>query len=79
MRKRISQAAARGAIKRLKELERQREQERLRWGRSYPGGVHMATFTLGNDRVSGLLDGAQRMQHPLVAVVDENQLRIYAI
>ncbi len=77
--KKISQKAARAAIKRVAELERQRQVERAAWGRSYPGGTNLCHFNLGNDRASGLLDGAHRLKHPLVAVVDGNKLQIFAL
>ena len=77
--RKISQKRARAAIARVKELEEQRREERRAWSRTYPGGSHIATFTLGDDRVSGVLDGAHRLKHPLVAVVDGDKLMIYAL
>ena len=77
--RKISQKRARAAVARVKELEQQRANERLAYGRQYPGGVNLCHFTLGDDRVSGMLEGAQRMKHPLVAVVNEDKLMIYAL
>lgn len=77
--KKISQKAARAAIKRVAELERQRQAERAAWSRSYPGGTNLCYFSLGDDKVSGLLAGAQQLRHPLVAVVDGNKLQVFAL
>lgn len=79
MRKRISQKVARAAIKRVAELERERRMERAPWARNYPGGTNLCRFNLSDDRASGMLHAAQRLKHPLVAVVDGDKLHIFAL
>ena len=76
----ISQREARRLKKRVEELERIREQERERWVRDYPGGVHMGSLPREKDWLWGSLNAAQLLGHPIVVTTQENgELRFYAV
>lgn len=72
--RKISQKRARAA-----ELEQERRLERSAYNRSYPGGTHIATYTLTKDFVLGKLACAQILGCPLVARINGNEIQIYAL
>lgn len=77
-RRKISQLAARTALKRVAELERVDRERRNRFSQDYPGGAHIATVAM-DVHMTGRCEGAQMVGCALVARCDGPSLRIYAL
>lgn len=78
MRKKISQAAARAALKRVDELERAERERRNTYAYDYPGGVNVGTYTV-DDHLRGRLEGAQMVGCALVIRVQNGRVYFYAL
>ncbi len=79
MRKKISQAEARGLRKQVEALTRMREQERDAWASNWgPGWVNIAAITVP-DAEHAKIKTARLLKHAVVAVHDSGGIiRFYA-
>lgn len=79
-RRHISQREAHELAKRVDELERERDQQRSRWARGYPGGTHLGSITREHDWFAGKLEGAAALNHAIVAKPnDTGKIDFYAL
>lgn len=76
--RRVSQRAARKAIRELALLKDADRRRHNGWTADYPGGVHTITCSL-DDNQKGRLWGATAMGAVLVAKLDGNIIRVYAV
>ncbi len=79
-RRKISQRDARQFKKRVLEFEA-RDRNRINaWLRDYPGGIHVATFSV-SAVVMTIVRTAQILGHPIVVKMDKDadNLRLYAL
>lgn len=74
----ISQREARRMKKRLELLERAEERRRFVWAHDYPGGTHFWGLIVDNTAKASI-DTAIKLGHAIVARLDGNTLRLYAL
>lgn len=75
----ISQREAHRIEKRVQELENERDKQRRRWSREYPGGTHLGFITRDRDWFNGRLEAAQALHHAIVCTVeDSGKINFYA-
>lgn len=77
-RKIISQREARRMQKRIELLEREENRRRSEWASDWPGGVNIWTFAVHIDAAAAI-GTAQKLDHAIVAKLDGNHLRLYAL
>ena len=66
--------------KRVRELETVINNQRARWGREYPGGVHIGTITLEKSVLLGRIEAVRLLQHAVVITESgDGKLQIYAL
>ena len=75
----ISQREARRLRRRVNELEDAERTRRNAYVSTYPGGVHLVTYTFDKDFYRGQTEAAQKIGCALVAKLQDAQLRIYAV
>ena len=71
----------RQAIANRKEMERLRDElrrQRNSWSREWPGGTHIGSIVVSEVTVAQV-STARLLNHAVVAVVENNQLRLYAL
>lgn len=78
MTKNISQRHARWMEDELKRLHRQDAERNNRWATAYPGGVNIASVTVGSD-LAATLKTARLLGHAVVCVEDHGTVRFYGI
>lgn len=79
-RRQISQREAHALAKRVEELEAERNAQRNRWARDYPGGTHIGGITRERDWLSGRIEAARMLGHAIVATEDnDGTIKFYAL
>jgi len=66
----ISQREARRLRKRVQELEKLQADQRNRWAADYPGGITLGTISRSKDWLTGRIDAARMLGHPVVVTQD---------
>lgn len=78
MTRKISQRKARALLREVNALRAEREKQRSRWARNYPGGVHIATSKPAETaRVA--IQTARSLGHAVVAVENQDSVLYYAL
>lgn len=67
----ISQREARRLKKRVAELEQLQRDQRDRWSQSYPYGVLLGTLPRNPDWLTGRIDAARMLGHPVIITQDK--------
>lgn len=77
----ISQVEARRLRREVEQLKRERDEQRRRWCRSYPGGTNIAqlTYASGKEFIPAVVENSIRLQHAVVVTVDGGTLSFYAL
>lgn len=76
--KKITQREARKLRKELAALKEADSVRRAQWHHDYPGGVFIQNFLVG-DVEAGKIGTAAKLNHVLVAKIDNKTLNIYAV
>lgn len=79
--KKVSQRAARASQKRVRELERVIQQQRLAYSQEWVGGVHIGTVALGKDDARAVVvKTARRLGHAVVVIQNnDSDLELMAL
>ena len=79
-RRHISQREAHSLAKRVAELENEREEQRSRWARGYPGGINLGTLTLERTWLFGRVEAARMLNHAVILTTqDDGKINLYAL
>ena len=75
----ISQREARRLKARVRQLETERTEQRNKWIRDYPGGIPLGNITRERDWLSGRIEAARLLNHPVVVTEGEGKLYFFAV
>jgi hypothetical protein len=76
----ISQREARRLKKRVMELEQRHANQRDRWAANYPGGIGLCSLLRSKDWITGRIDAARMLGHPVVVTQnDDGTLCFFAV